>query len=581
MKIEKYSVTLDRYGITPADSELVTASVTLNEKDGCLFLNAEAKCNFKGYGYTALFEKYGSVLITLKTEKIFGMVAQIEESPYWAGPVFYDTPLDDNHTLQYALINNGKEYTFILPVTNEDFSATLKKITEKDCMCVSVNAVSADVTEIKGTVAVIACHQDPYKAIELAFSVAVKNKLIKTPLKKDKPYPNELNYLGWCTWDAFYHDVSEEKILNKMEEFKSKKIPVKWVLIDDGWSEAENEKLLSIYEDKTKFPHGLKHTVSILKQKYGIISVGAWHSATAYWQGAAFENENTFKTKLGAVVPKGYEFFKKWHAFLKEQGIDFIKVDTQGNMLQFLKANSGALQKTIHMIDGLEKSANEHFKFMINCMGLGSVNMHSRRYSSMLRNSGDFLPQKEDGLMPHVVKNAYNALFHDALYYCDYDMWWSTHFDAEQNAVLRYISGGPFYLSDKAGETDGKLIKLFVDENGKINRFDNAAKPTPDCLFGYKSTLKLFNTRKNEGAVAVFSFEDASKVSISSKDFGKSGNFAVKDFTGGTEFMLKDCETAEIKLGKNEAKLFLFTPLAEKAIVKNSRNVILNGNKIS
>ena len=34
---------------------------------------------------------------------------------------------------------------------------------------------------------------------------------------------------------AFYHAVTAEKIVSKMEEFREKNIPIKWIMIDDGW----------------------------------------------------------------------------------------------------------------------------------------------------------------------------------------------------------------------------------------------------------------------------------------------------------------------------------------------------------
>ena len=39
-------------------------------------------------------------------------------------------------------------------------------------------------------------------------------------LREDRRIPEMLKYLGWCSWDAFYTEVSEEKIRQK----KRKKI---------------------------------------------------------------------------------------------------------------------------------------------------------------------------------------------------------------------------------------------------------------------------------------------------------------------------------------------------------------------
>jgi hypothetical protein len=42
---------------------------------------------------------------------------------------------------------------------------------------------------------------------------------------------------GWCTWDAFYHDVSGLGIQQGLEGFRAAdpaRVP-RWLIIDDGW----------------------------------------------------------------------------------------------------------------------------------------------------------------------------------------------------------------------------------------------------------------------------------------------------------------------------------------------------------
>ena len=39
--------------------------------------------------------------------------------------------------------------------------------------------------------------------------------------------PEIFNYLGWCSWDAFYTDVTEDKIRQKTQELTEKKVPVR------------------------------------------------------------------------------------------------------------------------------------------------------------------------------------------------------------------------------------------------------------------------------------------------------------------------------------------------------------------
>ena len=50
-----------------------------------------------------------------------------------------------------------------------------------------------------------------------------------------KQLPEVAHYLGWCTWDAFYHDVSAQGIAAGLNSFKQAGVLPRWIIIDDGW----------------------------------------------------------------------------------------------------------------------------------------------------------------------------------------------------------------------------------------------------------------------------------------------------------------------------------------------------------
>ena len=560
MKIIKYEANLENYGAMSLDCDLVKGAVMSEEKDGALFINVDCECQFEPYDYTRVFQRYGSVVITAEVDDVEKILAQRIKSPFWAGPEFADdfTAIPDR--TQALLVKNDKGYKFIYALANGDFQTTIRSGKKENQLEICINKIAPDTTKAKGTALISVDGENPYELIRRGFEILEEEKLINVQLKKYKKYPETLNYLGWCTWNAFYHDVTEDGIIGKMEEFREKGIPVRWVLIDDGWSEYNDDMTLrSIYEDKTKFPGGLKQTVKILKEKYGVLSVGAWHSATGYWKGTDFSDETTIGTPQGIEVPAGYEFYSKWHTYLKEQGIDFVKVDCQGNIWEYMQNNRNSLPAVIKAQQGLDKAAAESFEFMINCMGMVNINMLNRNDSVMCRNSDDFFPLDKESLENHVKQNVYNALFNDYLYYCDFDMWWSKHFQAAQNGVLRAISGGPFYLSDKTGDSEAEVIKMFVDENGRINRYDHAAKPTLDCVCGIDKVLKVFNNRGNDGVVATFTFKEGGKCTVSAADFGGEGTYLVKEKLSGEEFTLNKGEAFECSMSDHEVRMYEFT----------------------
>ena len=551
MQIIETSGLLEKYGRVEFNGEYLQGVAKLF--DNCVNINSN--CVAYPYDYCRMFTRDNAIQVTLdigKTEKFLG---QYCFNPFWARSTFGDDLSKETKEMQYLLTKSKDKYVFVLPISNDKFNTTIKADGDNIKLC--VNLLYSGAESISGDIAVIVEDNDAYTAVKQGYKIAYDKGLIKTPPKEGKKYPEVLNKIGWCSWNAFYHDVTEEKLIAKLDEFKTKDIPVKWILIDDGWSEFSDMKLLSIYEDKTKFPNGLKKTIEKIKTEYGIEAVGVWHSLTGYWYGTKFKDNTVIQARNDRVIPKGYDFYSKWHIYLKEQGVDFVKVDCQGNTMEFLKNTEGALGIISEIFDGLEKSAEENFGFMINCMGMNNINSLNHKSSVILRSSDDFYPQKDDGFYKHLLDNVYNSVFYNELFYCDFDMWWSKHIGAKQNAVLRFMSGGPVYISDEIGDSDNEYIKLFTDENGIFKRPKNALRPTYDCIFGFDKVLKTFNEFENEYIIALFAFSDGGTATISPKDFGQTGDYNVKSVLSNNEFQIGDTGI-EVQLSANDVEIYSF-----------------------
>ena len=193
-------------------------------------------------------------------EKSDGVVATYMENAYWTLPFYSDDAKNlPNHT-QNMLFKSGSEHiSFLTKHLNNaivELGATNKK-TEIRC-----STISAGFKQLEGEIMSICIEKTPSEAICKNYEYMGN--------KQKKAFPKMFNKLGWCSWNAFYHDVTEEKLFAKLEEFKRKDIPIKWILIDDGWSMTEDNKLLSFCEDKNKFPHGLGYFVQKAKSEYGI-----------------------------------------------------------------------------------------------------------------------------------------------------------------------------------------------------------------------------------------------------------------------------------------------------------------------
>ncbi len=503
------------------------------------------------YDYIRTFNSSQGIALELSGEQFstFKGLAIERFNPFWTRPHFFDdfTKLHDN--TQQLLIESENQYIHVMPISGAKCQTCARPGSKQNILRLTAGTYCGGVTKIEAPICVISVSDNPYKSVKVSYDTAFESGIIITPPKENKIYPLHLKGLGWCTWDAFYHDVTSTKIEEKLIEFKEKNVPVKWIMIDDGWAQTEDFRLKSCFVDEEKFPGGLKKFIKHIKEEYAIEYVGIWHAFTGYWYGIDKQselyslNKNNFtEVSAGIIMPSGeeeyaYNFFSGWHQYLREQGVDFLKIDTQGNAFEFYKNYPNPCEKTVNLHNAIENSVSENFdSVVINCMGMSSLNMFSRRKSCLVRNSDDFFPDKEDGFESHITQNAYNAIFSDNLFYCDYDMWWTRHFSAKQSSVLRAISGGPVYVSDKIGETDKEYLLPIIDSQGNVLRCDNAAKPTADCIFKnpHGRILKIFNNVGKNIVIALFNLSDKKqKEQIYLKDVFAEGRFHMHCYFSG------------------------------------------------
>lgn len=438
----------------------------------------------------------------------------LSPNAWWTNPFFPASLGGVPDQTQLLLARTGAGTLFFLPLVGDRHKTELHG--GEDGLYLSMCLYDCGYNRLEGAMLALTADEDPFTAVENGFARCVENGLIRTRLKADKEYPEMMEYLGWCSWNAFYREVDEKGLLAKLDELKKKRVPVGWVLIDDGWSRIRDMKLAALEEDPSKFPNGLRSFIRRAHEEYGVGQVGVWHAFNGYWQGVDEESllarqmSHAFcHTKDGHLLPgfefsQSFEFFNTWHRWMKEQGVDFVKVDNQSSLIRFVR-NNAPMKAIAETHRALEASVRLNFTApLINCMGMANENEFSRADSVVSRNSDDFFPDQENGFVSHVMQNAYNSVFYDQLYVCDYDMWWTSHPTAVVSAVLRAISGGPIYVSDKVGETDPAMLRPLVEEDGRIIRCDHAARPAASCLFeDVRATTGVLKVTNRCGANAV------------------------------------------------------------------------------
>ncbi|WP_274652263.1 Sip1-related alpha-galactosidase [Paenibacillus humicola] len=566
------------------DDDTVRARIRLRMTGrGAVLASVEAETvNDNDFGKQRTFAAEHAIVVTVRpAEAIEGLMANYQHKDWWTRPHFGANPEELPGRTQSILWKTAESFFHLLPVVGPVWRTDAAGASGG--FAIRLSAYESGRTACESLAFALSAGNDPYALVEQNAESALRELDYPTLPRSRKTYPALLDRLGWCSWDAFYHKVDEAGLLAKAEELQQLGLPVGWVMIDDGWSETKDGRLMSFEADPVKFPGGLKRAVTALKERFGIRHVGVWHTIAGYWGGVHEDSgiatkyaESLYRVPRGNLIPypeagRGFGFWHAWHGFLRRQGVDFVKVDSQSAVLNYLKERRSIGEAAAAAHEALEASVALHFNdTVINCMGMAAENVWHRPKSAVSRNSDDFVPQEKRGFPEHALQNGYNSYYHGAFYWGDWDMYWSKNHDGVQSAVLRSVSGGPVYVSDAPGNTDPAHIWPLIYRDGTIIRCDGPAAPSPDCLLADPTErtipLKLWNTAAGAGVVAAFHIhKEAGPVEggIGPADVpGLAGNeFAVYEHFSRSFSYLKAEESKAVRLEEGGFALYVLVPV--------------------
>lgn len=471
-----------------------------------------------------------------------------QHAEWWMRPEWVTDFSSVPRNTQMIAWKSAEVWHVLLAASGHQCRADFKGGASKSELLLSMSTNRRGITQINDLAFGVAQGLDLSKCVSSLTRAIASYNGIETIDKRS--FPVQLSGLGWCTWDSLGKGVAEKDIFRKMEDLSESGAHVSWVLIDDGWSQVDRTKetLMGWDADPKRFPHGLAHTVTVLKERYGVKHVGVWQAYQGYWNGIEPDSEVAreaaeFLEKLpdGTLVPgpaqsQSYGFWNKWHSYLAQAGVDFVKVDSQSSMAVFVREEE-TYGVTGKRHNGLDDSVEKNFDgALINCMGMSPEDYWHRPLSPLTRTSDDFVPRVENWLGEHALQNVFSSLVLGNLYYCDFDMFWTQHEDAQAHLLLRLLSGGPLYFSDAVGKTDVGMLAPALRENGEVPRCDTAAVPTSDCILkdfsGVRTTektttnnvLKIRTKRGDVQLMAVLNLSSdpqkaPSDFSLSQKDF--------------------------------------------------------------
>lgn len=452
-------------------------------------------------------------------------------------------------------------YTVFLPLLEGQFRAVLQgnEMNEMEiCLESGDNAVKTN----QGLYLVyMNAGTNPFEVITQAVK-SVEQHLQTFHHREKKKLPSIIDWFGWCTWDAFYTDVTAEGVEDGLNSLSKGGFRPRFLIIDDGWQQIGNEvpkdtncvvqegaqfanRLTGIKENKKFQTKGLKHVVEEAKKQNSVKYVYVWHALAGYWGGVhpagpGLEHYDTALAYpiqspgvmgnqpdivmdslavhgLGLVHPKKvFNFYNELHAYLASCGVDGVKVDVQ-NIIETLGAgHGGRVSITRSYIQALEASIAQNFpdNGCIACMNHNTDGLYSSKQTALVRASDDYYPRDPASHTIHISSVCYNSLFLGEFMQPDWDMFHSLHPTAEYHAAARAVGGSPIYVSDKPRNHNFELLKKLILPDGSVLRAQLPGRPTRDCLFvdparDGTSLLKIWNVNKCSGVVGVFNCQGA------------------------------------------------------------------------
>jgi raffinose synthase len=521
-------------------------------------------------------------------------------NPYWMHAEWGDGASAVPRETQFLLaeLTDGR-LTVIVPLPTAGFRCSLEGYGGE----VQVLAESGDpslVTSALAATVFIAEGADLAALMTLAAKAVIAH-LGTGRLRRDKPLPAFIDQFGWCTWDAFYQEVSAEKVRAGLESFKAIGIQPKLLILDDGWQSerpaADGSRRLYSLLPNAKFGGDLSPLVREAKGEFGIETFLVWHAFMGYWGGIEPEALPAYGARLQPRVSSpgilhyvpdhdrwfgpsvgvpdatlAYRFYHDYHRTLRGMGVDGVKVDAQGTTETVAIGQGGRVNLMQRLHEGLEGAVQVHFRGnLINCMSCSSEMLYSALNSTITRTSDDFWPKKPETHARHVITNAWVGLWFGEFVHPDWDMFHSKHPAGDYHGAARAVSGSPLYVSDKPGEHGPELLLKLVFSDGGAARCLDPGTPARRSVFVDPTVtpepLLVINRTATNGVVGAFNGQyhaDAAQQvrvtgSVSAADLPSLAN---RPCVGWSHRGQRASSGAiSIELGESEADVVTFAPI--------------------
>lgn len=355
--------------------------------------------------------------------------------------------------------------------------------------------------------------ESPHAAVRAAWERALAEKSLGNHgrARWEKAFPEMFNYLGWCSWEAYKFDISEELLLKCREGLRATGLPFRWFIIDDGHLSSETvaqvdanvatgvpgnlaQLKLTKFTPNEKFPRGWKPLMQAYKDQPAQL-LGIWLNFNGLWGTLSPRNELGLDEHLmqladGVVMPGPTQedadaFYGTMIGTNARAGFDFVKIDNQGaNLRWYAHRVPNAVQQTCQNSQAMEEVCQRLKLPLINCMAHSPVNIWGGSHSSVNRCSEDYVANNLWRAKFHLHNSYATMIFLGHLYWGDHDMFHAGDTAAgDIMARSKALSGGPVYLSDEPENIPVEAVKPLCLSDGRLLRPLAPAVALPESVF--------------------------------------------------------------------------------------------------
>ncbi|MEW5305191.1 MAG: hypothetical protein WDW36_007751 [Sanguina aurantia] len=243
-------------GVLPLSFQYGKVVATLHDGETLPLLHLTSLCNSSSLTTNAAASTEGMVVVAASS--VAGSAATLVDiqigqvkfsralacsrcKVWWMGPQWFSSTTKTPPATQFLLLElkPGGPYALMLPLVCGASHASLRSAREEGDLTLRVESAAPGAppgSEIQWpSILLLAASWDPFELVDRGVTAAAAVLSGGARPRMEKQLPETLDLFGWCTWDAFYREVSALGISQGLTSFAEGGVSPRYLILDDGW----------------------------------------------------------------------------------------------------------------------------------------------------------------------------------------------------------------------------------------------------------------------------------------------------------------------------------------------------------